>query len=493
MKFQGLATLLAAMAGVAAGPGLAAAPPDRDAAAQRIAAAAERDDCRTVLKLGPPFLLAAAADEPGLAAIFEAVASCERDKGALNDAYRLALEGTASPDATDKLWQLRLSIERRGSRDAAVATVEEMAKSHPAALAGFDSDSLWQLQKDLKEEKADALRRRLLAALGGDAYRPDDEYGVAPDRFRLAYARLLADAGEAAAARRAAAGLETASGIAGALLDPRLREGLPPGADVRAVAERSLERHRAWAAAHPERLGAMVAAAADLRALGRPRDAILLLETVRSKIGSRDAFEDLDEQRGAWWNALAESELMLGRYEAATAAWRGRTRVLDNGLPDAAPVIDLAQAQLAFGHADEALRTLAVFEQPNRRPSGYAAMRMRRTRACALSRLGRGGEARGDVAYLLANEKEAPRAVSEHYLCTGDLDGAAAAFQRRLADPDMRTDALLDLSDYDAPPVPQAADPVPTRLAALKTRTDVKAAIAKAGGIRRFGVQRGEI
>ena len=83
--------------------------------------------------------------------------------------------------------------------------------------------------------------------------------------------------------------------------------------------------------------------------------------------------------------------------------------------------------------------------------------------------------------------------MADLYLCLGDMDGAAAAFIRRLEDPDRRADALLQLSDYDDPPVKRPPHPVHSRLEALKSREDVKAAIEKAGGIRRFRLQRGEL
>jgi hypothetical protein len=71
----------------------------------------------------------------------------------------------------------------------------------------------------------------------------------------------------------------------------------------------------------------------------------------------------------------------------------------------------------------------------------------------------------------------------------GDMEGAAAVVVRRLDDPDQRVEALLQLSDYDDPPVPVPPAPLDAPLRALKERADVKAAVARAGGIRRFHVR----
>ena len=497
MKSQAFATMAAAVfLPFGAVPAQSKASPDTAATIAKVVRASERKDCRTVQKVGAPLLdgAAAGAAEASLATLYERVAACELGSGAINRAYGHALRGTAREGATDKLWRLRLSIENGAGRlAAAVSTVEAMAGHRPAALNGCSSGSIWQLRDAVKRSGDKALLRRLLAVLAGDDYRPDDYHGVAPDSHRVAYARLLAEAGDTEAARRVVARLETAGGIAAALLDPTLRGGLPRDADVRQAAERSLERHRQWAMAHPDSLGALIDAAADLRALGRPDEALALLDTARARIGDAKAFEDRDEQLIWWWNALAKSHRMLGHYEEAVGAYRIGIHVPERDLPGVSLVINLAQAQLAFGRPEEALQTLAVFEQPNRRPNGYGAMQMRWPRACAQTRLGHADKAAGDVAYLLANEKDAPQAVSDFYLCSGDLDGAAASFVRRLADPDLRVEALLDLSDYDPPPVRFAGDPAASRYPALKARADVKAAIAKAGGVRRFAVQRGEI
>jgi hypothetical protein len=52
---------------------------------------------------------------------------------------------------------------------------------------------------------------------------------------------------------------------------------------------------------------------------------------------------------------------------------------------------------------------------------------------------------------------------------------------------------LLRLSDFDPPPVALPPGPIDAKLPALKARADVKAAIARAGGIRRIHLQPEEI
>jgi hypothetical protein len=120
-------------------------------------------------------------------------------------------------------------------------------------------------------------------------------------------------------------------------------------------------------------------------------------------------------------------------------------------------------------------------------------MEMRMARGCAHAVAGHEAEAKAELDYLLGHEPDHPEAVSDLLLCMADLDGAAASFIRRLDNPDQRVPALVQLSDYDPPPVPDPNDPIQTGLPKVKARADVRAAIARAGGIRRFPLQRGEL
>lgn len=115
-------------------------------------------------------------------------------------------------------------------------------------------------------------------------------------------------------------------------------------------------------------------------------------------------------------------------------------------------------------------------------------MLYRRARACALHLSGGGAEAAADVAYIKSHEKDAPGAVTDLYLCLGDMEVAAASASRRLNDPELRSDLLLDLSDYELAPSLIPTAQVAQNLGALKNPADAQAAIKRAGGTRRFNL-----
>lgn len=478
-------------------PALAADSPEKNRERLRQAAlAADREDCSAALKHARPLVRPGAAS--GLndeleALAFEIATRCEHQAKNYAAAYNLALRGSALENSSDFLWLVRLSTELDGKRvEAAVASVEAMIQGRGAALNSAPVRWMWSLDSQLRESNETALRRRLLKALASDSYAPEDLTGP-PDGFRYSYAKLLAEGGDLAAAEAIVRLLEDPAVLAQASLEPKLRRFVSDPLDLRLATEKALARNREAMARNPDKLGPMLDSADELRRLGRPAESIALLESARARIEDPAAYSDREEMLSWWWDALGRANLALGKYDEAVSAFRKGAAVKEGDNVNVSQTINLAAAQNSFGRADAALETLKVFDDPKMPASPYGFMEMRLARGCAQAIAGRPTAAAADLAYARAHEKDHPVALSNLLLCLGDMDGAAASFIRRLADREQRVDALLQLSDYDPPPVARPADPINSRLPALKARPDVKAAIEKAGGIRRFNVQPDEL
>ena len=462
---------------------------------KQISQAYERQDCDTVIRLGAPII-----DSPrgtGLTAeldssLTDLVVSCEWQKDMDDRAYAHALRATASEEASDFLWRARFGLESDDKNyRAAVATIEAMSQGRGAALNSVPVRWIWELHNGMEESGDKDLRRRLLAVLASDAYAPTELYGET-DAFRFEYAKMLAEGGDRAGASAIVAGLGSPSLLASAMLDPNLRPFVPATLDLRAAAEARLARNRELMARHPDRLDPLIDVAADLRRLGRPSEALDLLKSVLGRIDQPDSFTDRDDKLNWYWDSLGRTHAMLGHYDEMAAYFARGAQVGEGDNPNVSQVINLAHAQNSFGRGEDSLRTLAAFAD-GRKSSPYGEMEMRLARVCAYAVAGRKAEAASDLAYAQAHEKDHPEALADMLLCLGDMDGAAAAFIRRLEDPKRRVDALLQLSDYDEPPVALPPDPVYAPLAILKQRPDVRAAIERAGGIRRFRLQRDEL
>jgi tetratricopeptide (TPR) repeat protein len=492
------AAALVSLAGAAwAGAGSAAAP--NSAAVQRnlarlqtLAVASDRGDCATVLRDGVPLMDAAGGTglpDEAEAIGYDIVALCEEGSGKGEAAYAHALRGTKLEHSSDTLWHLRLFHEMHDDRaEAAVATIEAMSQGRGAALNSAPLPWMGQIDRALKEPGKEAVRRRFLKVLGSDSYAPDDAFG-SNDWFRIPYAVLLAGEGNGEGARAVLSKLKTPTGLAEASLDPRLRAVMPPAVDMRAAAEAELASHKDAMQLHPDRLAAVVQAAGDLRQLGRDQESVTLLNSVAAKLNDPEAFSDRDEQMSWWWDSLGRAYTTLGRYDEALSAFQKGGSQKEGGSLNFSQLINLAAMQNDFGRGEEALKTLKAFDDPARKGSPYGVMQIHIVRACGFATAGRPAEAAADLAFIKAHDKDDPAALGDTLLCLGDMDGAAAAFIARLDDPDRRAAALRTLSDFDAPPASKPIGVGSKRLPALKQRPDVKAAIARAGGVRRFNIQ----
>jgi tetratricopeptide (TPR) repeat protein len=494
MRAAGGALLLSAL--IAASAPARAADSDRQLAEllKALDAANNSADCPKVVKLGEPLLAARHGKLPPKveAALETIVAQCAYDTGAKDKAYVHALSGTAFENSPDELWHMRLYLELESKKyPAAVATVEAMTQGRGAALNSAPIQWLYRLDSEMKEAGLKAERKHLLRLLAADGYAPDETLGEAQG-FRESYAELLADEGDVAGVRAMLAAVTDPVLLTDALFQPRVAALLPKDFDLRTAAERQLARDRALAERHPERLDPINAVAGDLRRLGRPREVLALLQPILARPDIATAFVDAKLKLPWTWDELARAHEMLGGYEEAAKAFSAGAALDEQGSANVSQVINLAHLQVRFRHPQDALKTLAGFDDPKRQASPYGLMEMHLARGCANAAAGLAEAAAADRAYAETHPKDHPDALGYLELCLGRMDDAAAFFIRNLDDPNKRVRALETLSEYDAPPsaLPPGFD---AKLALLKARPDVKAAISKAGGIRRIPLQHSDL
>lgn len=489
-------SIAAALALAAAASPANAAKESLGARLHRLDTAFQARDCKNVRKIATPLL--AAEDGIGLpeetqAALYHMLTYCALEGGKDDEAYALALRGTGLDPGSNFLWMTRLGFEIDAkNHGAAVTSVEALARGRPTALNLMPIQWMWRLDEQVKQSGDKALRRRLLVALAG-SYDPADAVDP-PEHFRLSYARLLGEAGEREAARAIVEKLEAPTSLVSAMLEPSLRTLVPRGTDLRTAAEKILVKQRQAIAANPKKLAPLIGAAHTLRMLGRHKEALDLLKPVGARAADPKAFDDRSENLNWYWNSVAQSHRALGHYEEASDAYRTGAESGEGGAgANVSQIINLASLQIEFARGDEALKTLAAFDDPKRKASPYGLMQLHRARACARAAAGRPGEAAADVAYARAHEADAPQTLAGILICVGDLDGAAAVLIRSLDDPERRSAALLVLSDFDEGPFRFPFSPETPGFAALKARADVKAAIARAGGTLRIPLQAGEL
>lgn len=462
---------------------------------QQLGSFASTNDCKGVIKLGTRIVDRGSAPTlpPKLmASVYEIVSFCETETGSREAALTHAVAGTRLDDSSDGLWLERLWLEIQLNKfEDAVTTVEAMTQGRGSALNKAPIQWYYLINRQLLDAGKTDTRARLLKVLTDSSYVPN-EPGVTVDGFRAEYIPILLERGETPAARTMLGEIENPDSLIDISLDPRTRALLPDDFDARTAVEKALKNTQAQMTLHSRALDYVIESASLLRMLGRADEALTLLRSVEAKIGDPSQWDDPDRIVW-WWDGLARTYLRLNRFDDAVTAFRGGAKLNESGSPNISQVINLAAAQLEFGHPADVLVTMAAFDDPARKGSPYGEAQVRVYRGCANFLLGNAGPAQADFDYLVAHEQDAPAALTEMLMCRKDEDGAAASYIRRLGKVDQRVAALRALSEFDPVPGPARPSPVTQLTDQVKARPDVQAAIASAGGVRRFHVAPAEL
>jgi tetratricopeptide (TPR) repeat protein len=348
-------------------------------------------------------------------------------------------------------------------------------------VIGFASDA------DPSGAQALAVHERLLAV----GFYPSD--GGHDDGLRLAHARLLLEAGETERALDRLRGMVSASSWLSVRVDRRFdpvraQLEIEGRLDLVAAAEAELARARDDVRANPNQLWPMSSVVGALRVLGRWQEALEELQPVLRAAQTMEGpqrFEDHAEQLNWLLNQEAYVLYDLGRVEDAHVAFRFAIMAREDGQPSVSQVINFASMLEKEGRAQEALDTLAEVG----RASPYGEMWIASVRTCAAEQLDRNSLRDEGLAFLRANETDNAAALSAALLCVNALDEAAALFIRRLGNPDERDGALTALQIYEqnfetARVLPRTMV-IAERLAAIRDRPEVRAAVDHVGRIER--------
>jgi len=370
-----------------------------------------------------------------------------------------------------------------------VRTVEAASRNVPgigwSALRGlFNRDAMGGLLAELKTDHDEALRARLAAALfrigwpgAGDRETTDALRQILLDD-RLAHDDRPAAADYAAAITTPVATLSL-------IVDKRYDALLAPGADRMAMLQRAL------AAQDLETAGALQGAPADprrvldraryLRGLGRDADALALLRPFTRDVRATVAASE----EGMWLiNEAAYAMATLGREGDALALMRrlAGLSIDDNGAL-IGPAINYSLMLWDAGRYGDSLNQATRLDRAgDHYASQFGQMWIASSIACALAGLGRPAEAAPQIERLAAHAELNPTALMRAYLCLGRDDDAAALLVHELDGDDPQA-AILALQDYQRARGIAQTGPIYERLAALRARPEVQAALARVGRV----------
>ena len=486
MKRNRLFAPLAALALLAASPGLAAATVTVPGFDKQIAAAAALlDDNRVNEALNTLDTMLAAADAPIERGQIEALRSFALARlNRIPEAHKAIEAGVASNPDPSMLLLRQLFLLRAFDGDAAAAadTIQLIAASNPRELQQLPTEVIIDV---IGAVRKDANRSyELDFALNAANWQPEDATLEDADRLRLRLILALPKRDRVDDVRPVLAAVLSPVVLARIGIDrrfatlwPDVEKRLGPGADIADAAYVAATKARFDKS--PTSLIARLGYAEALNIASREPEAAALLDVAKTPaelaaLADREVW--LVNLHAALLGDLGQIDAALARYAALNATpINGRSAVV-------ATQLNAALFAESVNRPDAALAAVAVAAAGPAGGNEYAGLYLAQVRACVLHQQGKAAEALAAAAPLLAKPGENDDAYLAAMICLGRNDAAAKAIITRLENPETRIDMLFDLQPFliaERAVVRGARER--TAMRALKARPDVKAAFVKWG------------
>lgn len=341
-------------------------------------------------------------------------------------------------------WEIQMSIWGTQRRQSDLLRAATEGVRHSAELREmFDAQGVNALVFTVTEEDQQAAAdfRRALYEYG---WRADGDDFVWRD-----YVTDLVLAGDDAGAARVLAEIEAPTAvlyIRGALRnDAAVALAGDSFPDLPEALERELAR-LASAATPNAPVRAFHAYAAALYQRGRFEDALAVADTGLDRPAADDASEDWTYT--TWLMDMRSNILQaLGRRDDALLQQRTAAGRVEQSSRNVSNAINLGGQLYAEGRYEEALSVTNGLDSAEE-ASAFGIMQAQSVRYCAALALGRTEIADVADAYLEVHWRDAPSARLWALACRQDTDAIAALTIRRLEDPRLAGDAILDFHDY---------------------------------------------
>ncbi len=255
--------------------------------------------------------------------------------------------------------------------------------------------------------------------------------------------------------------------------------------DILKATEKDLERAQSAADLQPRDLGRVVAVARALMRLHRYQEVLQLtgavLEREAAAAPGSPRYGDLARELPWVYSARGYAFGALGRPDEAVTQLRRASQESKDGVSHA---LNLASFLAELDLPQEAVAAIPPLEKASDYGKAVAAM----VRVKAASELDDRAALDAGLDDLRKRAQTYPGTFELALIVAGRDEEAAATLLARLADPDERSDALVELQDYAEHPAPPQVIAWRKRLAALRERTDVRRAIKAYGRIGSYAV-----
>lgn len=342
-------------------------------------------------------------------------------------------------------------------------------------------EDVWHISNHLRTDPA--RRLALLQGLFDHQWKPN---GMEPTWQWLNLAVLQVEAGQG---ERVAATLERVDEPVPLVqlrgdkrFDPYIKRD-DPRFDPVASAQRHIDRLRVETMLSPGLNDAAVALADALLVSGQPEETLGMTETLGRIASTAATLPEGDEARtvGTMLNARSRAFWQLGRSDEAIQTQELATRMAAAD-DDAEQKLRLAVGYLALHRP--ALARQAVKDLGGMTGHGEAIVQLIQLHAALQLNDAKALQQAHDG--LAAVRKAAPTYTMMGLVADNRLDDAAALLAERLADPEERGLALLEVQDLRHWPLLPAEEEFFARWTRFTARADVLAAVNKVGRIERY-------
>ncbi|MGN6517039.1 MAG: hypothetical protein ACTHLR_14500 [Rhizomicrobium sp.] len=387
-------------------------------------------------------------------------------------------------------WIKRAQIARSLHYDVeSVDSMTLLVQRAPASLSPIRSFFMYQTA-DEAAAISDASVIAFLGPLHAMHWHAEDRY-EGDDSMWLLLARAYLDKGDV---KEAADAMSDVSSLR-ALIEARSEKLFDPVVamdrdkyDIAKAATRNLAKYQQWMKEDPDKLQAVQMAADALIAINRPNDALALTDAALARIKAAGngppAFSDMTELN--WLSNTRSNALWAsGRIDDALAAMAAAARETEDGRSNVSQRMNLAGNYDAAGKPHEALDAVADLSADSASP--YGRMVLAKVRACAYAQLNDAENLRQQINYIRAHIDDAPGGALDAFICSGDLDDAAATMIEQVQDPKTRSRALLNMQNYADSRTPiELADHM--RFVTVEDRPDVRKVVDAIGHIDTYPI-----
>ena len=410
------------------------------------------------------------------------------DKKDLKRAHQLLVQSSAMDQAGAADWNYRFRAAYRLQDwpDAAQSLVT-LLRGWPQQLDDFNDYAVNRVLREAKKQPP--LRLELLNALFDADWKAEE--GEEPSFPWSELALLLLQGGDSDRARQVAARVTSPYVLIGMRADRRYAALVSlehSHYDIERALARELDSARDAIDQSPDSLKPVLRLVSMLLDAGQYQQVLQLLDDALAraepKHGQGRPYQDQDEKLAWVMDCRSRALWGLGRRDEALAQMSRAAALKEKGVPNVSQSINLAFLDLHLQRPRDALAAIAAIDADS--TSAYGRMQVEAVRfGAALERHDQAAMEKS-LGFLAQHQQDAASTYLIMLVWLGRMEQAERQLVQRLADPEQRFDALMDVQQYLDTPAPPQMQQWRASWRTFLARPGVKAAIAEVGQSDRY-------